>query len=99
MFDAVYDKEGLTTLDRDQHPEFVLQLRRLSKFNSFVMLKGYETIADVSGKKDGHCLSHQYINQIFSENSSNTCLDKTMIDQELCLNTFLIENLQQPGIS
>ena len=97
MFDAVYDVEGLTTLDQDKHVEFVTQLRRLlAKFNSFVMLKGYDAMAEVSGEKDGqHCLSLQYINQLF-QNSSNTCLDKTKIDQKLSLNTFYIEILQQP---
>ena len=95
MFDAVYDKEGLTTLNRDKHVEFVHQLRRLSKFNSFVMLKGYEAVVD-GGEKDGHCLSLQYVNQLFSENYSNSCLDTTKIDRKLSLNTFFIEILQQP---
>ena len=92
LFDAVYDKEGLTTLDKDKHVEFVQTLRRLSKLNSFVMLKGYEAVVD--GEKDGHCLSLQYINQLFSENFSNTCLDTTKIDRKLRLNTFFIEILQ-----
>ena len=94
LFDAVYDREGLTTLDKDKHVEFVQQLRRLSKFNSFLMLKGYDAVDDE--EKDGHCLSLSYINQLFPENYSNTCLDTTKIDRKLCLNTFFIEILQQP---
>ena len=62
------------------------------------MLKGYDALVEVSGEKPGqHCLSLQYINQLFSDNSAKTChLDKTKIDQKLCLNTFYIEILQQP---